>query len=100
MPENYIFMMDYEKKENLLELKQSLKSLYYLLDFTKYLLSVNTNSGVFALTYMEFFLYNYIVADFLMLSPPPPRIIYTVIDLNGIPKINSILFSYCIFYIV
>jgi hypothetical protein len=49
MPENHKFMMDYEyqeKKEgNLLAAIYSLR-IYYLLDFTKYILSVNTSSRV------------------------------------------------------
>jgi hypothetical protein len=49
MPENYIFMMDYEWQEKrrhsaLAEICKSSKSIYYLIDFTNYFLSVNTNS--------------------------------------------------------
>jgi hypothetical protein len=51
MPENYRFMMDYEyqeKKEgNILAEMYILQiyAVYYLLDFTKFFLSLNTNSG-------------------------------------------------------
>jgi hypothetical protein len=47
MPENYIFVMDYEyqeKKEGCL-LAELSKSIYCLLDFTNYFFYVNTNSG-------------------------------------------------------
>jgi hypothetical protein len=53
MPENYRFMMDYEyqtKKEETCKLKYIVSEVYILstvLDFTKYFLSVNINSGVF-----------------------------------------------------
>jgi hypothetical protein len=43
MPENYRFMMDY-----MITNKKSLKSLYYLIDFTKYFSSVTTNSGAYS----------------------------------------------------
>jgi hypothetical protein len=51
MPENniYVFMMDYEyqeKKKEINKLKNIVFEIYiYLLDFKKYFLSVNTNSG-------------------------------------------------------
>jgi hypothetical protein len=52
MSENYRFMVDYEyqaKKKEIYELKYIVLEIYvlrYLSDFTKYLLSVNTNSAV------------------------------------------------------
>jgi hypothetical protein len=51
MPENYRLLMDYEyqgKKEEIHKLKCivfEIYILYYPLDFIKYFLSVNTNSG-------------------------------------------------------
>jgi hypothetical protein len=45
-----------QKREEIYKLKyMSSKSIYYLLDFTKYVLSVNTNSGVMYLNYVFMF---------------------------------------------
>jgi hypothetical protein len=53
MPEKYRFIIGYEYQEKKKEIYQ-LKSIYYVLDFTKCLLSVNTNSVVHKLPNFNF----------------------------------------------